>query len=92
MKIITEVEFESTLLDSNSIIQILLENVDLERCLTSKPVTAALFKIAQTVENPNISIAESDKEMFFKEHFDEITLEDLETIVNSKRKKIVVSF
>lgn len=87
MKLVTEIEIESTTLDSDAVIQIMLENVDLERCLTSKPVTAALFKIAQTVENPNISIAESDKEMFFKEHFDEITLEDLETIVNSKRKK-----
>lgn len=84
MKLVTEIEIESTTLDSDAVIQIMLENVDLERCLTSKPVTAAVFKIAQTVENPNLSIVEIDKEMFFKEHFDEITLEDLETIVNSK--------
>lgn len=84
MKIEAEVDFRSVQLREEEIIYFVSDKIIDETQTRNKYVTAAVYRLLEDIDNPNLSIKEAEKERFFKEHFDSVTLEDLESIVNSK--------
>lgn len=84
MNITTELTIDTNEIDSDFIINILEDKIMEERFKRHKPVTSAIFSLVEGLENPNVSILENDKAVFFRENFDKISLSDLEKLVNSK--------
>ena len=84
MNITTELTIDTNEIDSDFIINILEDKI-MEECFERhKPVTSAIFSLIENLENPNVSILENAKTIFFRENFDKISLSDLENLVNSK--------
>lgn len=84
MKIETEVDISSVRLREEEIIYFVSDKILDETQSRNKYVTANVFRLLEDIDNPNLSMRDAEKERFFREHFDSITLEDLESIVNSK--------
>lgn len=84
MKIETEVDFRSVQLREEEIVYFVSDKIIDETQTRNKYVTSNVFRLLEDIDNPNLSISDSEKERFFKKHISSITIEDLEAIVNSK--------